>query len=307
MTTSKRIKQAIDGWLVVDKPAGMTSIQALAAVRRCLNPQKIGHGGTLDPLATGILPIAMGEATKTIPFIMDGVKEYAFTITWGESRDTDDAEGRVLAVADRRPSAATIKSILPQFQGAIQQTPPVYSAIKINGKRAYALARAKKAPVMKPRQVVVHRLEMLAHNNETSQFTATTGKGVYIRALGRDIGLACGSVAYVSALRRLRVGGFDLSRALSIKGLDKMDADVLCKHHLLPLESVLADMPQLALLASEAKKLQQGQAIAMDSWQGNRPTQDGLMMVGMHNGHAVALVRVAANQARPVRVFQHQG
>ncbi|MCG8621679.1 MAG: tRNA pseudouridine(55) synthase TruB [Proteobacteria bacterium] len=321
-------KHAIHGWLVLDKPRNMTSTQAVAKIRHHLRPQKIGHAGTLDPLATGILPIALGEATKTIPYTMRAKKEYDFTMAWGEARDTDDGEGKCIATSSIRPSRDAITASLAKFTGRIWQTPPVYSAIKQDGKRAYALARAGKPPQLSPRQVTIHALTLTAHNpsDETTRLCATTGKGVYIRALGRDIARACGSEAYISGLRRLRVGGFDSTHAIAFntieklgeKLVDKTDAHALLHPYLLPLESALADMPQMALRECEVTQLRHGQAISMDGKpqlvmkpegtiydESSDSSEHSECIVGMYEGHAVALMRAQphAHIAKPVRVF----
>ena len=315
--STKPTKQPAHGWLVLDKPGGITSMQAITAIKRTLPRQKIGHAGTLDPLATGILPIALGEATKTIAYIQHASKEYDFTMTWGEARDTDDAEGKCIATSPIRPSREAIAAILPQFRGAIWQTPPVYSAIKQNGKRAYALARKGTPPRLAPRQVTIHALTMTDHQADTTRFSATTGKGVYIRALVRDIAKACGGVGYISLLRRTRVGGFGLDQAVSLnaiarlnhtpgkKPLDKHASGMLLHPCLLPLESALVNLPAVTLAADEVQQLRYGQAISMDGKSQATPAGVHACIVGMYDGCAVALMRLCPNThtAQPVRVF----
>ena len=218
MTEQKKQRDAVHGWLILDKPMGLTSTQALGKVRRILNGNKAGHGGTLDPLATGILPLAFGEATKIVPFVMDHDKEYEFTVHWGEQRATDDAEGEVIATSPNRPTEQDIRKALPRFIGTISQTPPAYSAIKIDGERAYDLARAGNAPQMVAREVTIHNLELLGMNGaDEALFRVHCGKGTYVRSLGRDLSLFLSTYGYISALRRTRVGPFTLKESISLE------------------------------------------------------------------------------------------
>src|SRR5260221_5797455 len=192
----------IDGWVILDKPVGLGSTPAVSKVRRLFGAQKAGHGGTLDPLASGVLPIALGEATKTVPFVMDGRKRYRFTVAWGEERDTDDTEGRVTQTSALRPSAEAVRALLPRFTGLIEQIPPQYSAIKVQGERAYDLARDGETVELKPRPVEIHELTLVEHgDNGQSVFEAQCGKGTYVRALARDIGRILGCFGHISALR----------------------------------------------------------------------------------------------------------
>ena len=295
-----KIKRPISGWLVLDKPVGMTSTAAVGALRRLFHPQKIGHGGTLDPRASGILPIAMGEATKTVPYIMDATKDYSFTLIWGHETTTDDGEGTPTHHSDCRPDADMIRAILPQFRGRITQIPPQYSAIKLGGKRAYDLARASQNITMPPRQVDIHALEILSHNNTETRFTATTGKGAYIRALGRDIARALGSAGHISQLRRHRVGKFCEKNANSLDFLQNITHNPTLLETLLPLESALDDIPGLILNDSEAQRLQCGQQIEVN-------VKDALHL-GFHHGKPLALIRVIANKGQPTRIFNlHKG
>src|SRR5690348_712167 len=205
----KRQKRDIHGWLVLDKPVGMTSTHAVSVIKHLFAARRAGHAGTLDPLASGCLPIALGEATKTVPFVFDGRKTYRFTIRWGEERDTDDAEGRVAATSAIRPDAAAIRAQLPRFTGTIEQVPPRFSAIKIDGERAYDLARDGEAVELKPRTVEIYRLELLeTPDPDHAVLAAECGKGTYVRSLARDLGRALGALGHVSALRRDRVGPF---------------------------------------------------------------------------------------------------
>src|ERR671920_275097 len=213
-------KRDVNGWIILDKGVGMTSTHAVAVVKRGLSAKKAGHAGTLDPLASGILPIALGEATKTVPFIMDGRKSYVFTVAWGAETNTDDAEGEVVARTDTLPSPAEIEALLPRFTGSIQQVPPRFSAIKIKGERAYDLARDGEAPELTARTVQIDRLAIVAHHADRTIFEADCGKGTYVRALARDLGRALGCLGHVSALRRTRVGPFAEDDAVRIADLE---------------------------------------------------------------------------------------
>ena len=214
----KREKQDVHGWVIVDKPVGMTSTQAVGMVKRLFCARRAGHAGTLDPLASGCLPIALGEATKTVPFVMEGNKSYRFTVRWGEERDTDDAEGRVIETSAARPDAAAISALLPRFVGTIAQVPPRFSAVKIEGERAYDLARDGEVVELDARPVEIHRLELLeTPDADHAVLAAECGKGTYVRALARDIGRALGCFGHVAALRRTAVGPFteDIATALA--------------------------------------------------------------------------------------------
>src|SRR5215831_65547 len=205
----RRPKVDIHGWIVLDKPVGMTSTHAVAAVRRLTSARRAGHAGTLDPLASGCLPIALGEATKTVPFVMDGRKRYRFTVQWGEERDTDDAEGRVVETSSARPEEAAIRTALPTFTGTIAQVPPRFSAIKVEGERAYDLARDGEVVELEARPVEIGRLELHElPDADHAVFEAECGKGTYVRALARDLGRLLGSYGHVCALRRTAVGPF---------------------------------------------------------------------------------------------------
>ena len=209
----KRPKRDVHGWIVLDKPVGMTSTHAVSVIKRLFAAKRAGHAGTLDPLASGCLPIALGEATKTVPFVVDGRKTYLFTVRWGEERDTDDAEGRVVATSESRPQAAAISALLPRFTGTIEQVPPRFSAVKIGGERAYDLARDGETVELAPRAVVIHRLELVeTPDPDHAVLAAECGKGTYVRSLARDLGRELGALGHVSALRRSRVGPFGEER-----------------------------------------------------------------------------------------------
>src|SRR5687768_10080213 len=217
----KRDKRDVHGWVILDKPIGMTSTHAVAVVKRLFSAKRAGHAGTLDPLASGGLPIALGEATKTVPFVMDGRKRYAFTVRWGEQRDTDDAEGQVVATSEIRPSEEAISGLLARFTGAIEQTPPRYSAVKIAGERAYDLAREGEIVEIASRRVEIHRLELIdMPDPDHAVFAAECGKGTYVRALARDMGLALGCLGHVEALRRTSVGPFGEESLILLEQLE---------------------------------------------------------------------------------------
>jgi tRNA pseudouridine55 synthase len=302
----KRQGRPIHGWLVLDKPRGMSSSQAVGAVRRLTGAAKAGHGGTLDPLATGVLPIALGEATKTVSWAMDGRKTYRFSLCWGEARTTDDAEGEVTARSDRRPTPVEIEAALPSFIGRIQQRPPIFSALKVDGKRAYALARAEEAVTLAPREVEIASLRLVsASEPDTAEFEAVVGKGTYIRALGRDLAERLGTVAYVSALRRLAVGRFDLGLAITLDNLASLGHSAPLSKHLLPVETALDDIPALALTEAEAERLRHGQDVVL------RPVERGRIDLLAHGaticattgGKLVALAEIEGDRLRPVRVM----
>lgn len=302
--------EPVSGWINLDKPAGLTSTQAIGRIRRVFNPQKIGHAGTLDPLATGILPIAMGEATKTIPFIQDALKTYHFTAAWGEQRDTDDSEGQVVARSANRPAEADIQDVLPDFTGDILQTPPAFSAIKIDGQRAYDLARGGETPEMKPREVYIESLELLATRPDEADFRMVCGKGTYVRSLVRDMALELGTCGYVKALRREAVGPLTLNNAISLDFLEKMDYVAALNEALLPLQAVLDDIPALPVKQEEAAKLRSGQVLLFISKPDfSRLTREGLggqedrEALAVLNGAPVALVENRGPEIRPVRVF----
>ncbi|MGB4106813.1 MAG: tRNA pseudouridine(55) synthase TruB [Alphaproteobacteria bacterium] len=306
----KRKGDKIDGWINLDKPLGMTSTQAMAKVRWLMKAQKAGHAGTLDPLATGILPIALGEATKTISYIQDGLKTYSFTVQWGEQRDTDDGEGKVIATSDVRPSKDQIESVIPDFVGDIKQTPPKFSAIKVDGARAYDLARNGEEVELKERTVYIESLTLLASSPDTTDFRMVCGKGTYVRALARDMGLKLGTHGFITALKREKVGPFTLESAISLDKLTGLD-DIarLNEAVLLPLETALDDIPALAVREDEAARLRNGQVLAFIS----RPDFERLGRAGLDgspqaalaicNNKPVALVEAEGPEVRPVRIL----
>jgi tRNA pseudouridine55 synthase len=299
--------QKVDGWLILDKPIGITSTQAVSVVKRLFDAQKAGHGGTLDPLATGILPIALGEATKTVPFVMDGAKTYSFTLKFGESRATDDAEGAVTGRSDKRPTDDEIRSALPHFIGEIDQTPPVYSAIKIDGERAYDLARAGETVELVSRKVRIDDFQLIERlSPDEAVFQVKSGKGAYMRALARDLALYLGSLGHVSALRRLSVGAFTEAGAISLDALRALGHIPAAFEHILPIETALDDIPALALSATEAMRLRSGQPVGLLHRQDRdriRGFDPGGMVCAMSEGRLVALTRFEAGELVPVRVM----
>jgi tRNA pseudouridine55 synthase len=309
MSRAKRGRK-LDGWLILDKPAGITSTQAVNKVKRALDAQKAGHGGTLDPLATGILPIALGAATKTVPYVMDGTKIYRFTLRFGEARDTDDAEGTVVATSHVRPSDDAILAALPALTGAIMQVPPAFSAIKVEGERAYDLARAGAPPELPPRPAQVDRFELTGRPDaETAEFEVESGKGVYMRALARDLARACGTVGHITVLRRLRVGPFLEGMAVSMDSiLDPSHTPQNLAELVRPLETALDDIPALALTAFEAHALSNGQAISLVDLMGRIPVaanpDEGLVRV-LAAGRVLALARLSEGWLKPERLLQH--
>lgn len=295
----------IHGWLVLDKPLGMTSTQAVAIVKQLYDAQKAGHAGTLDPLATGILPIALGEATKTCSFAVDGEKAYRFTVQWGAETVTDDTEGEIVKTSDERPSVADIEAILPRFTGEISQVPPTFSAIKINGERAYDLAREGETPVLEPRPVLIEELRVIEQPDEnTTVFEAVCGKGTYVRALARDMGRVLGCYGHVTALRRTQVGPFDEEVAVPLGELQEASklagAIDLLMVKLLPVEAVLDDLQRLNLSSADASRLRRGQSVLIRGR--DAPILNG-QAYAMSKGTLVAIGELAKGEFRPARVF----
>ena len=249
----------MNGWVVLDKGVGMTSTHAVAVVKRALNAKKAGHAGTLDPLASGILPIALGEATKTVPFVMDGQKSYVFTVAWGVETETDDAEGRPVQATHTYPERAAVEALLPRFTGLIEQVPPRFSAVKIQGERAYDLARDGETVELKPRQAQIDRLTLVAHSGERSVFEADCGKGTYVRALARDLGRALGCLGHVAALRRTRVGPFTEDDAVVVGDLEGSEAASVLR----PVETALGDLPSIPVPRDMAVRLMRGQPVIL--------------------------------------------
>ena len=291
----------LHGWIILDKPVGLGSTSAVGAVKRMLREAgepktKVGHGGTLDPLASGVLPIALGEATKLAGRMLGATKGYDFTIRFGEETDTLDAEGEVVATSDIRPTLAQIQALLPQFTGEIEQTPPIYSALKIEGKPAYERARAGEAVEIKPRQVTIFELRVLSASDDDVTLSATVSKGTYIRSLARDIAGAVGTVGHISYLRRTRAGPFTLEHAVSLDFLDETAKARALTRTVLPLTAALDDIPALPVTPDQARLLRHGQMLL------GIPAQPGLALA-TEEGTPVALVEASADGLRVVRGF----
>ena len=298
------------GWVILDKPVGMTSTHAVGAVKRLFAAKRAGHAGTLDPLASGMLPIALGEATKTVPFVMDGRKLYRFTVAWGEERDTDDAEGRVIEQSATRPTPEEIRAALPTFTGAIQQVPPRYSAIKIEGERAYDLARDGETVELAARTVDIGRLELTQTPDPGhAVFAAECGKGTYVRSLARDIGRVLGCFGHVCALRRVEVGPFGEETMISLAELEAVchraaAGEVRLADALMPVETALDDIPALAVSGPDAARLHRGQAVLLRGR--DAPNFRGPVYVTA-SGRLVALAEVDHGEIVPKRVFNLAG
>jgi tRNA pseudouridine55 synthase len=295
----------INGWVVLDKPVGMTSTQAVGKVRWLFQAQKAGHAGTLDPLATGILPIALGEATKTVPYAVDGQKSYRFTVQWGAETDTDDAEGQVVERSDAAPARAAIEALLPSFLGEIMQTPPAFSAIKIDGQRAYDLARQGEAVQLQPRPVQIDRLDLVGMSDPlTSVFEAECGRGTYVRAIARDIGRKLGCYGHVIALRRTRVGPFQEAQAVTVSELEHAagleDGGIEIKTMLRPVESALAELLEVTVSQSDAARLARGQPVLLRGR--DAPVMSGEAFA-LSKGTLIALCEIERGELRPLRVF----
>ncbi|MCA0199282.1 MAG: tRNA pseudouridine(55) synthase TruB [Proteobacteria bacterium] len=299
----------VHGWLAIDKPGGITAAKVVSRVKRALNALKAGHGGTLDPLATGILPIALGEATKTASFAMDSSKTYTFEVTWGTATDTDDSDGTVIRTSDKRPEQAAIEAMLPRFTGLIAQVPPDYSAIKVNGQRAYDLARAKEELNLAARTVDVRRFALTSMPDpEHATFVVDCGKGTYIRALVRDLAQALGTEGHISVLRRTRCGAFNEKGAISLENLEALGHKAAASEYLLPVKTVLDDIPALALTEEEARRMSLGQAIALWPVVKRKPLtglEEGQTVQAVCGERLIAVAEVGNGMVRPVRVLNH--
>jgi tRNA pseudouridine55 synthase len=294
-------KRDLHGWLVLDKPVGQTSTDAVAAIKRITRAKKVGHAGTLDPLASGILPIALGEATKTVSFVMDGRKIYRFTVRWGAETDTDDADGRVERTADGRPSAEQITAALPAFTGTIEQVPPRFSALKIEGERAYDLAREGAAVNLAARPIEVHRLALVeVPDADHAVFEAECGKGTYVRALARDLGRTLGCFGHVAALRRTRVGPFDETQAMPLQRLAASAEAGTLEALFMPVAIGLAALPALKVSRAEADRLALGQSVLVRGR--DAPLVAGIVSVSTGEG-LVALAEMHEGALKPKRIF----
>jgi len=284
-----------NGWLILDKAVGVTSTHAGNAVKRLFGQKKIGHAGTLDPFACGVLPLALGEATKTMPYLMGNSKTYQFTLTFGNQTTTGDPEGQIVASSTYRPSPDQLREILPAFTGKIAQTPPAYSAIKINGKAAYARARSGESVVMPSRTVVIHELSLDDYDGESAILTVNCGSGTYVRSLGQDIATTLGSVGHLTSLKRTRVGLFTIDQAISLENLQKI-SDTSTKGVLKPIGAVLDDIPAVSVSLEEAVKIRQGQAIVVIE-------DDSSKVSAWCNGQLIAIGRICDRLFYPGRVI----
>jgi tRNA pseudouridine55 synthase len=303
MGRRRKSGRPVNGWIILDKPVGMTSTSAVAFVKRVLNAQKAGHAGTLDPLASGCLPIALGEATKTVTFVMDGRKVYRFTVRWGAETETDDTEGDVTATSDNRPDAAAIGAVLEEFTGTISQVPPAYSAIKIAGERAYDLARGGEQVVLDARDITIHRLELLdCPDADTAIFEAECGKGTYVRALARDMGRRLGTRAHVAALRRMVVGPFDEASMVSPEDLEKLaeDGAEQADVRLQPVAAGLYRIPSFQFSERDTARIRSGQAVLLRGR--DAPVTEGAAYA-VCGGVPVAIGEIDQGSFNPKRVF----
>lgn len=315
-----KIQNDLNGWLIIDKPYEMGSTNVVSKLKWLLHPKKIGHAGTLDPLATGVLPIALGKATKTIPFVMDGKKTYRFTVKWGMQTSTDDIEGEITASSDKRPTLSDIKAILPQFIGDIMQTPPAYSALKIDGVRAYELARKGEAPEMKARPVHVDDLRIVpvdleycalddgesqedTQQNET-MFEVDCGKGTYVRSLGREMGQKLGCFGHITMLRRIKCGPFCEKDTILLANLEKNDYNTNALS-IIPVDTALSDISVLAVNEVQAKRLMNGQTISCKEFE--RVDLEGFThetVVGLKfEKHIIALAKIERGGIKPFRIL----
>ncbi len=305
----KTPKNKIDGWLIIDKPYEMGSTSVVGKLKWLFKPEKIGHAGTLDPLATGVLPIALGSATKTIPFVMDGAKTYEFEVTWGTQTTTDDIEGEIEFQSDKRPLQAEIEAILPEFIGDIMQMPPAYSALKINGKRAYDLARAGETVELKPRPIRIDSLKILNHSPNKTLFEVNCGKGTYVRSIGHDLGQKLGCYGHITVLRRTKCGPFDINRSILLENLEKEGYNALAS----VLVSSLTALDDILVLAVDDKTkevLLHGNAVPIpkgnnteDSLLQNNTVTNGTVIGLKWNGQLCALARYDNGHLKPFRVF----
>ena len=309
MNKKAHVRHALHGWIALDKPHGLGSTEAVTRIKKCLHPDKIGHGGTLDPLASGILPIALGEATKTVSYMMDARKVYQFTVVFGSETSTLDVEGEVVARSDVRPSQGDIEAALPAFMGEILQVPPAFSALKVNGMRAYDLARAGEEVVLAARPVVIHDLKILRMESEDSAlFEVCCGKGTYVRSLARDIAYHVGSVGHVSYLHRAAVGILNQGVKISLEKLEELvhihqptDGDAvldMLQGVLLPLDGVLDDIPAIELESEQAKRLTFGQKVVV-----NPPDVTAPAYRAVCGGKLMAMVALEGNVLRVLRGF----
>jgi tRNA pseudouridine55 synthase len=296
MSQKRSNRAVVDGWVVLDKPVGMTSTQAVSRLKRIYNAQKAGHAGTLDPLASGILPVAFGEATKTVPFVQDGEKAYRFAVKWGEETNTDDSDGQVTRASEARPARADIERLMPQFIGDIMQTPPQFSAIKIGGERAYDLAREGEQVELKARAVTIHSLTIESFSPEETVFFMECGKGAYVRAIARDLGRLMGCFGHVTALRRTRVGPFLEDDSFTF---DEIEGENMAADALLTVEAGLSELPCIVVDRDTAARLRRGGSVILRG----RNAPAGGVVYAACGGVPVAFGEVVEGALEPSRVF----
>ncbi len=302
---ARRKGKEIHGWLILDKPQGLTSNQALGRLKRLFDPKKVGHAGTLDPLATGVLPIAFGEATKTVAHVVDCEKTYDFTIRWGIETDTDDAEGKPVKTSEARPSREEVAAALGAFTGEVLQTPPSYSAIKVAGERAYDLARDGETVELAPRIVSIYELEIKdCPSPDLTRLVCDCGKGTYVRSIARDLGRVLGCFGHIAALRRTMAGAFSEENAISLESLEALsNSDAGCDalmSKIIPVETALDGIPALAINGDDAARLKRGQSILIRG--GSAPILTG-PIYATSRGVLVAIGEVERGEMHPVRVF----
>lgn len=291
----------VSGWVIVDKPVGIGSTECVSKLKWLYKAAKCGHAGTLDPLASGMLPIALGEATKTVPYVMDGEKTYVFTVDWGAETNTDDLEGEVAQTSPLRPQEAAIMAALPAYLGEILQTPPAFSAIKINGERAYNLARVGELVEIEPRTVVIHRLEMVAHEDARSTFECECGKGTYVRALARDLGRRLGCFGHITQLRRTAVGPFNADDLVPLEELVALEGDLAALDgEILPTGTALEDLPEIRLSADQAIRIRAGNPVLLRGRDAITHAEDAYATQG---SELVAIGLVDKGEFHPRRVF----
>ena len=307
MARRRKSGQLVNGWVILDKPAGMTSTSAVSAVRRQLDARKAGHAGTLDPLATGVLPIALGEATKTLPYVVDGEKSYQFTLRWGVATTTDDEEGEPVEWSNVRPSRPKIETALSAFVGEIEQVPPIFSAIKVDGERAYNIARRGDNVTLAPRRIWIESFRLLDElDNNHARFAVVSGKGAYMRSLARDLARRLGTVGHIAQLRRTAVGGFREAGAISLDELKGFRQSPATFEGLLPVETPLDDIPALALTEQEEVRLRNGQPVPLlkkADFERISAFGEGEIVIATAMGKLVALTKYSAGEVRPVRVL----
>jgi len=306
LTESASVTENLDGWLIIDKPSGMTSNDVLTKLKHVFGKIKIGHTGTLDPLATGVLPVALGKATKLIPYISNHNKSYTFTVKWGAATTTDDSQGEIIKTSDTLPTKEQISAILPQFTGEIMQTPPIYSAVKIDGKRAYALARQGENPEIEARQVTIDSLNIISFDSDLeTTFSVKCSQGTYVRSLARDMGEKLGSLGHITSLRRTQSGKFLLKDTILLENFLKIEQIADACEFILPLNTVLDDIPALALSVEELQAVSMGMpipALPLLERLDIRIDPDKCVQLA-YKGQLYAIAVISGTKFQPVKVF----